>query len=189
MPINHRKSMSGKHMFSSKEDYQVLTLEGNQYLISYHEFASIKNTKMNIYRIYSGFGPFVRKDLLASFQYNNDAPFDEKDSRKLKNSLENKAKGLPGFALMDGMEKIGLTIARALEINEYATIDIMKSFDQASWDAKAEALIALNDMYQQNQQRNEIESIYPEDSIMQTKLKALEAYNDIMNELPSGTTV
>lgn len=86
------------------------------------------------------------------------------------------------------MDRIALIVANALEINEYATIDIMQSFDKASWEMKAEAIIALYEMREQYEKKNELEAISPEDGVMETKLKALAAYQEIMNELPAGTS-
>lgn len=187
MTINHRNNTRSIRLLTTS--YRVFTLEGNQYLITYKNYASIYNTKMKIYRVTSTFVPFVHKELLASFQYNNKGPNEETDSRKLASALQSKSQNGPRIWRMEDMEKIALIVARALEINEYATIEIMKSFDQSSWEAKAEALIALDDMYEQHKNRNAIESIYPEDSIMQTKLRAVESYNDIMKELPSGVDI
>ena len=53
---------------------------------------------------------------------------------------------------------------------------------------KAEAIIALYEMREQYEKKNELEAISPEDGVMETKLKALAAYQEIMNELPAGTS-
>ena len=62
----------------------------------------------------------------------------------------------------------------------------MRSFNKASWDMKAEALLALRDIIKKNEQRKK-SFVQPEDNIMETKLRALQAYQDILDEFPTGS--
>lgn len=192
MAITYRDDLNGKHILSNTGEYQVTTVEGNQYEVVFHKYGSIKNTTMYINRMNAVgrvFGFASRKQNVAKFSYDNSGNYDGRDARKLSEALKNKLSAGMSAHTFSNMDRIALTVAQALEINEYATIDIMQSFDQASWDMKAEALIALYEMRQQHEKKNKLEAISPEDGVMETKLRALAAYQEIMNELPTGTSV
>lgn len=109
-----------------------------------------------------------------------------RDARKLDNSLAKVDGSNKKIPRLIGMDHIALTVAQALEINEVATIDIMHSFDKSSWDMKAKALVALHDMRKQYEEKNALEENSPEDGVMETKLRALAAYQEIMNEISVG---
>lgn len=168
----------------------MTTVEGNQYEVVFHKYGSIKNTTLYIDKLVKrSFGFTTRKETVAEFSYDNSGNYDGRDARKLSEALKNKLSAGMSAHTFSGMDRIALTVAQALEINEYATIDIMQSFDQASWDMKAEALVALYEMRQQHEKKNKLEAISPEDGVMETKLRALAAYQEIINEFPSGTSV
>lgn len=186
MSVTHHNSLNGRRLYSQTEDYQVITEQGNQYEIVYSEYASIRDTKLYIYRLAPRMMFFQKREELASFSYNNSGTTTYHDSKKLDSAIRKKASySDTGTVLLSDMNTIAHVIAQALEINEVATIDIMRSFDKSSWDMKAEALLALRDIIKKNEQR-EKSFVYPEDNIMETKLRALQAYHDILDELPTG---
>lgn len=129
---------------------------------------------------------FNRKETVAAFSYNNSGNYDGRDARKLDNSLAKVDGSNKKIPRLIGMDHIALTVVQALEINEVATIDIMHSFDKSSWDMKAKALVALHDMCKQYEEKNALEENSPEDGVMETKLRALAAYQEIMNEISVG---
>lgn len=189
MTITYRDDLNGKNTFSDTCEYHVGTLEGNQYEVSFHKYAGVKNTTLYINKLVKrGFGFTTRKEIVAEFSYDNSGHYDGHDDRKMKEALEKKLPVGAESYKFKNMDRIALIVANALEINEYATIDIMQSFDKASWEMKAEAIIALYEMREQYEKKNELEAISPEDGVMETKLKALAAYQEIMNELPAGTS-
>ena len=103
---------------------------------------------------------------MKQFSYDNSGHYDGRDARKFNDALKKKLPSGVASHAFNGMDRIALIVANALEINEYATIDIMQSFDKASWEMKAEAIIALYEMREQYDKKNELETISPEDGVL-----------------------
>ena len=167
MAITYRDNINGKNTFSDTCEYHVDTLEGNQYEVSFHKYAGVKNTTLYINKLVKrGFGFTTRKETVAEFSYDNSGNYDGHDDRKMGKALEKKLPVGVASYKFSKMDRIALIVANALEINEYATIDIMQSFDKASWEMKAEAIIALYEMREQYDKKNELETISPEDGVL-----------------------
>lgn len=192
MSIEHLVPGRGKSVKSKFEEYLVRTLEGSEYSIIYSRTWFNSSTVMHISRVRSG---FLSKNVdVAIFEYNNSGSRKSRDRCRMRYELEARKDSLQSnfrygaveIGEMSDMRFIGLIIARALEVNENVAIDILKSFNAASWECKADALIALQNMYVTHMEASNFYGSNANDLVMGVKLRALKAFNTVVEESAHG---
>ena len=90
MSVIYHNSINGRKLYSQTEYYQVITEQGNQYEIVYSEYASIRDTKLYIYRLVPRMMFFQKREEIASFLYNNSGSTRYHDSNKLHSAIRKK---------------------------------------------------------------------------------------------------
>lgn len=180
MQIIHHEYDDAKH----KHAYTAITDSGAAYVVKYGTSLRFVDTTITVYRVENHVS-FFRKVTqclipLAEFHYKNDKSCGNTDETKLFESFRGKTTTYSPI-LWRRAQNIALTFARALAVDDTVTLNILESFENASWSAKADALIALEDMVEQYEHRQETQKAQSEDVIMQQKLAALDAYHDVLN--------
>lgn len=76
-------------------------------------------------------------------------------------------------------DTIALIFARAIALCDVAALSIIESFASSSWECKASALIALDDMYSNYEKRVEQQKQQSEDVVLEQRILALQSHNDM----------
>lgn len=164
--------------------YTAITDNGAAYVVKYRTSQRFVDTTITVYRVENHVSFFrnVTQRLipLAEFHYKNDRSCGNTDETKLFEAFRGKTTTYSPVSWRRA-QSIALTFARALAVDDTVTLSILESFENASWSAKADALIALSDMVEQYEHRQETQKAQSEDLIMQQKLAALDAYHDVLN--------
>lgn len=161
--------------------YTVSTAHGETYVVEYDLKYVFDTTRIVISRVVQS-GWFIKRDnytTVSVFEYDNtgQAP-GEWDLSKLSRALESQV-GQHRVIGWERTDTIALIFARAIALCDVAALSIITSFASLSWEGKASALIALDDMYTNHEKRVEQKKQQSEDVIMEQKILALQSCDDM----------
>ena len=161
--------------------YTVSTAHGDTYVIEYDLKYVFDTTCIVISRV-EQFGWFIKRDnytTVSVFEYDNTGQSPDKwDLSKLSRALESQV-GQHRVIGWERTDTIALIFARAIALCDVAALSVITSFASLSWEGKASALIALDDMYANYEKRVEQQKQQSEDVVLEQKILALQSYGDM----------
>ena len=162
--------------------YTVSTAHGDTYVIEYDLKYVFDTTCIVVSRVEQS-GWFIKRDnytTLSVFEYDNTGQSPGNwGLSQLSRALGSKV----GQRRVIGWERtdtIALIFARAIALCDVAALSIIESFASLSWEGKASALIALDDMYTNHEKRDEQQKQQSEYVVLEQKILALQSCSDMI---------
>lgn len=158
----------------------VVAPSGKSYYVTYCSNSAFINSTIQVLEVEKIFGNYKKKTKRAFITFNNARGSGaEKDQTLLKEAIRNNGYSMPFSILMNSNKRIAEIIGKCLSINEEITLDIIKNFDNASWDTKAKSIVSLYFFAEEEKKKALKKSDTIDDQILEKKIKALEAYREI----------
>lgn len=158
----------------------VVAPSGKSYYVTYCFNSSIINSTIQVLEVEKRFGNYKKKTRRAFITFNNERGSGaEKDETLLKEAIRNNGYSMPFSILTSSNRRVAEIIGKCLSINDEITLDILKSFDNASWDTKAKSIVSLYFFAEEEKEKALTKSNTIDDQILEKKIKALEAYREI----------
>ena len=157
----------------------VESSSGKSYIVTYCSDSKVSNSRIQVIEVEDGILGFKKKKCRTYItMLNNKGSGMTSDRNLLKSALENKGyTGLISTFLVSNRRIAGL-ISQCLSIGDSITIDLLQNFDNASWDAKAKAIIALYN-FSEDYKKKKIKSKNSiGDDLLERKIESLETYKD-----------
>lgn len=161
----------------------VESSSGKSYIVTYCSDSKVTNSRIQVIEVEEGILGFKKKKCQAYItMLNNKDSGMTSDRSLLKSALENKSyTGLmPTFLVSN--RRIADLISQCLSIGDAITIDLLQNFDNASWDTKAKAIIALYNFSEDYKKKEFQPKDSIDDELLEQKIQSLETYKDFSKD-------